>query len=309
MDQQALIWKIFQKHENIPDDIQDLQFYINNFKTNIEKEFSLLKEATCKNIENFQSSLNLQQTYSTVMCSHVNNIYNKLAEIQQQLPHYAQHMNTSDVIQIDVPDFDPNIDEALPIPVDQNTDYDKIQGSINSTQQFSKKTATTRTPASLHQDTQDVDWPDAIPVEIPPQPHQDTEQNIPTLPIQHETDQIEIPQLETDPEEEEESQDLPTYLTYHNTYKESQNICKEYRAKLLELNDDRYYQEIDRAYQTYGPLPARDYIPANQAPGPRRMTQELMQIFGKGRCQACREELHGHQPFGARTRSLQSQIQ
>ena len=39
------------------------------------------------------------------------------------------------------------------------------------------------------------------------------------------------------------------------------------------------------------------------------MTQELMQIFGKGRAQACREELHGHQFFGARTRSLQSHIQ
>ena len=82
MDQQALIWKIFQKHENIPDDIQDLHFHIDDFKTNIEKEFSLPKEATCKNVENFQSSLNLQQTYSVALCFHVNNIYNKLVEIQ-----------------------------------------------------------------------------------------------------------------------------------------------------------------------------------------------------------------------------------
>ena len=99
------------------------------------------------------------------------------------------------------------------------------------------------------------------------------------------------------------------YLTHHNTYEESQKIHKEYRATLLELNDDRYYQEIDRAYQTYGPLPAQDYIPANQAPGPRHMTQELMQIFDKGRGQAHREELYKHRPFGARTRSLQSRIQ
>ena len=95
-----------------------------------------------------------------------------------------------------------------------------------------------------------------IPVEIPPQPDQDIEQNTPTVPTRHETDQIKIPQLETDPEEEEQSQDLQTYLTHHNTYQESQNICKEYRARLLELDDDRYYQEIDHAYQTYGPLPA-----------------------------------------------------
>ena len=148
-----------------------------------------------------------------------------------------------------------------------------------------------------------------IPVEIPPQPNQDIEQNISTLLTRRKTDQIEIPQLETDPEEEEQSQDLQMYLTHNNTYEESQHIHREYSARLLELDDDRYYQEIDRAYQTYGPLPARDYIPANQAPGPRRMTQELMQIFGKGRGQARRDELHRHRPFGARTRSLQSQIQ
>ena len=91
-------------------------------------------------------------------------------------------MNTGDVIQIEVPDFDPDIDEALPIPADQNTDYQETQGSVNSTQQFSKKTTKRKTPASSHRDAQDVDWPDVIPVEIPPQANQDIEQNIPTLP-------------------------------------------------------------------------------------------------------------------------------
>ena len=92
-------------------------------------------------------------------------------------------------------------------------------------------------------------------------------------------------------------------------YEESQHIHREYRARLLELDDDRYYQEVDSAYQTYRPLPAQDYKPANQVPSPHQTTQELMQIFGKGRGQAHREELHRHRPFGARTRSLQSCIQ
>ena len=61
-DQQVLIWKIFQRHETIPDNIQDLHFHIDDFKSNIEKEFTFLKEATRKYVENFQSSLNLQQT-------------------------------------------------------------------------------------------------------------------------------------------------------------------------------------------------------------------------------------------------------
>ena len=115
VDHQAQIWKIFQKHQMIPDDIQDLHFHLDNFKNGIEKEFEFLKEATQKNIENFQSSLNLQQTYSASLCSHVNNIYNKLVELQWQLHHPNPHMNTGDVIQIEAPDFDPDIDEVLPL--------------------------------------------------------------------------------------------------------------------------------------------------------------------------------------------------
>ena len=59
----------------------------------------------------------------------------------------------------------------------------------------------------------------------------------------------------------------------------------------------------------YGTLAAQDYRPANQVPRPHQTTPELMQIFGKGRGQVRREELHGHRPFGARMRSLQSRIQ
>ena len=59
-------------------------------------------------------------------------------------------------------------------------------------------------------------------------------------------------------------------------------------------------------YETYGQT--WDYIPAIQTHGPCRMMQELIQAYGRGRGQACREELHRHQPFGARTWSLQSRI-
>ena len=99
-DRQVLIWQFFRKHENIPDDIYDLHLHIDDFKTNIEKEFKFLKEATRKYVENFQTSLNLQQTYSVALCSDINNICHKILEIQRQLPYSTQHMNTGDVIQI-----------------------------------------------------------------------------------------------------------------------------------------------------------------------------------------------------------------
>ena len=88
-----------------------------------------------------------------------------------------------------------------------------------------------------------------------------------------------------------------------------QHIRRDYRSRLLTLDDKKYYEEVDRAVHTYRTLAAQDYRPANQALSPHQTTQELMQIFGKGREQARREELHGHRPFGARTRLLQSHIQ
>ena len=304
-DRQALIWKIFRKHKNIPDDINDLHLHIDDFKTNIKKEFNFLKEATHKNVENFQTSLNLQQTYSAVLCSHVNNIYHKISEIQQ-LPHSAQHMNTGDVIQINTPDFNPDIDERLP-----TQEHQDVQGSASIIQQSSEKSDEGKAPALLQQNVEEVDWPDAIPVEIPPQLDQDIEQNTPVVPTRCETNLIEIPQLESDLDKEEgQFEDIQTYLTHHNTYQESENIHKEYRKRLLDLDDDRYYRKIDHAYETYGPT--QDHIPVNQAPGPHRTMQELIQAFGRGRGQARRVGTdplgHEHDPcraeFNEKSRKL-----
>ena len=67
-DHQSQIWKIFQKHQTIPEDLQDLHFHFDDFKNSLEKDFNFLKEATSRNIQNFQTSLNLQQTYSSSLC-------------------------------------------------------------------------------------------------------------------------------------------------------------------------------------------------------------------------------------------------
>ena len=180
MDRQAQIWKIFQKHQMIPDDIQDLHFHFDDFKNGIEKEFAYLKEATRKNVENFQSFLNLQQTYSASLCSHVNNIYNKLAEIQQQIQHCDPHMKFGDTIQIEAPDFDPDMDDVSPTTTDQEPNNPVTQGLATPTPKSAEKVIEHTTPAPSHQDTdtQEVDWPDALPVEIPSQSNQQNDQRI-----------------------------------------------------------------------------------------------------------------------------------
>ena len=107
--------------------------------------------------------------------------------------------------------------------------------------------------------------------------------------------------MESDIDEEEEGQfeDIQTYLDHHNTYQESQNIHKEYTKRLLDLDDERYYRDIDCMYETYGQN--RAHIPVIQTSGPHCTMQELIQTYSRGRGQARREELHGHRPFGART--------
>ena len=109
-DCQSHIWKIFRKHHTIPEDLQDLHFHFDDFKNSLEKDFKFLKEATLRNIQNSQTSLNLQQMYSSSLCSHANNIYSKLSELQREIQNHHMHMNQGDTVQIGAPDFDPYID-------------------------------------------------------------------------------------------------------------------------------------------------------------------------------------------------------
>ena len=287
-NRQALIWKIFSKHQNIPDEVSDLHLHIDDFKGNIQKDFNFLKEATCKNIKNFQASPSLQQTYSVALGSHINNIYHKISELQQQLPHPTQHMNTGDIIQINAEEFNLDIDSRPTMK-----EHGEIQGFDNPIQHHVEKTKKSEAPA-LSQVKAEVDWLDTVPVEIPPQSAQDNDYNISVVSMQPKTNYSDIPELESASNEEEEGQfeDIQTYLDYHNTYQESQNIRKEYTKRLLDLDDERYYRDIDRMYDTYSQ--DRAYIPDIQIPTPHRMMQELIQAYSRGRGQARREQLHGH---------------
>ena len=78
MLRQTKLWKVLSKYSRLPDHFQDLQ-------ATLQTEFSLLKKATSKNIENRQEAVNLQQTYTTSLCSHVNTIYAKLAQLDRQV--------------------------------------------------------------------------------------------------------------------------------------------------------------------------------------------------------------------------------
>ena len=169
-DCQLQIWKLFHKHHTIPEDLQDLHFHFDDYKISLEKDFKYLKEATSRNIENIQTSLNLQQTYSSSLCSHVNNIYSKLSKLQRQIQHHRMHMNQGDTIQIEAPNFDPDIDGVTSPSTDEKPNELMTQGTLSPISKVTKsEDDNSLTPGAATQQltSQETDWLDAIPVQIP----------------------------------------------------------------------------------------------------------------------------------------------
>ena len=122
-DRQAQIWKVLRKYHNLPDDVEDLHSHFNSFKSIIETNFKHLKEATSHNVQNIQTYLCIQQTYSSTLCSHVNNIYNKLSELQKHIQHHCMYPHQTDTVQIDAPEYDPDIDRIIPTQIKSTQQY------------------------------------------------------------------------------------------------------------------------------------------------------------------------------------------
>ena len=110
----------------------------------------------------------------------MNNIYNKLAELWQQIQHRDPHMNSGDMIQIEAPDFDSDIDDISLTTIDQESNNLLIQGTASPTPKTTELEIERTTPALSNQHTasQETDWPGAILVEIPSQIDQPNDQRI-----------------------------------------------------------------------------------------------------------------------------------
>ena len=86
-------------------------------------------------------------------------------------------MNTGDVIQINALEFDLDIDGRPP-----TKEHKEIQGSDSPIQYLLRQLKQNEAPALTQQVAEEVDWPDAVPVEIRLQPTQDNDHNITALP-------------------------------------------------------------------------------------------------------------------------------
>ena len=78
-------------------------------------------------------------------------------------------MNQGDTLQIEAPGFDPDIDGVSSPSTDEIPNKLSIQGTSSTTPETTKPENECPTPATTIQQltSQDTDWPDVIPVQIP----------------------------------------------------------------------------------------------------------------------------------------------
>ena len=78
-------------------------------------------------------------------------------------------MNQGDTVQIEAPDFDPDIDGVSSPSTDEKPNELMIQGTSSPTPEFTEPEDDSLTPVTMIQQltSHETDWPDAIPVQIP----------------------------------------------------------------------------------------------------------------------------------------------
>ena len=121
---------------------------------------------TSHNVQNIQTSLSVQQTYSSTLCSHVNNIYSKLSKLQKHIQHHCMYSHQGDTVQIEAPEFDPDIDGDSPASTDEKHKIVPVQGTLATIPETSEPEDDNSIAPGTNTDQQnyqETNWPDTLP--------------------------------------------------------------------------------------------------------------------------------------------------
>ena len=80
--------------------------------------------------------------------------------------------------------------------------------------------------------------------------------------VQPSAENLEIPELEENLEEEQFT-NFNSFMAHHDTHQASEHIRQEYFSHLQDLDDDQYYTKIDRANFSQYPPATQYQRPAN----------------------------------------------
>ena len=224
-----------------------------------------------------QEAVNLQQTYTTSLCSHVNSLYAKLAQLDRQVQtHCLCPHPQSDVVQINALEYDSDIDGQTDLLPDiqpsialhtactaeasshaKNTEEDAALVNANSEEQ----------PAS----SQDFDGLEPHSQPVPDNTdyslYQDTEHPREEHPNNYTPQLEDIPELEDDEENWEEGQFMDMdFIDHYNTTEESDQICREYSAHFEKVIDQGYSSQNNRTVGLEYYIPKPEYYNSDTSP-------------------------------------------
>ena len=241
---------MLSKYHSLPDHFHDL-------KTTLQAKLNLLKKATSKNIQNIQEAVQSQQAYTTALCGHINSLYTKLAQLDKQVQIHCLYPHPQlDVIQLNAPDYDPDIDEQLdPVTDVQSSKAETAKEDTPLPPDTSKsehRTAisltTNRPEPQPSEVSADTDHPEYHSGEQPQAEH--TSNCRPQL--------EDIPELEIDEENWDKGQ-FEELIECHNTTEESDRIRCEYSAHFEKITDQEYnpYHSTTQGFEYQ--IPETDY--------------------------------------------------
>ena len=170
------------------------------------------------------------------------------------------YMNQGNMVQIEAPEFDPDIDGDNPLSTNEKPNQVLIQGTLPTIPEVTKPEPVEVTKPEPEDDNsptpepdtqqpifQETNWPDTIPIpRVSSLAAQPEEQNHNRCQARYYTENFEIPELEKNSEEEQFA-NLDSYLAHHNTYQASEYIQQEYHTHLHDLDNYQYHAKIDRA--------------------------------------------------------------
>ena len=235
-----------------------------------------------------------------------------------------------DVIQINAPEYDSDIDEQtdlLPDIQPSTASHTASTAEETSHAKYNKDAAPVTANSEEH--TASSQDSDRLESQSPPvldntnhSACQDTEQPREENPDHYRPKLEDIPELEDDKENWEEGQYLDAdFIDHHNTTEESDRICHEYSTYFKKATDQEYSSHNNRMPGLEYQIPEPEYYNSDTQPKqyqryqnpnvylhPLPSTEDLYQWHGHSHGRAKHLELHSHRLYGEKTRSLESRI-
>ena len=241
---QTKLWKVLSKNDRLPD-------HFHNLQTTLQTKFSLLKKATSKNIKNLQEAVNLQQTYTTSLCSHINSIYAKLVQLDRQVQTHCLYPHPqSDIVEINSLEYDSNIDGQTDLLSDIQPSVALHTACTEEVSSHAENIKEDTAPVTANSEEHPALLQDSDRLEPQSQPfldstdhsvYQDTEQPREEYPNNYRPQLEDIPELKDDEENWEEGQFADVdFIDHHNTTQESDQIHHEYSAHFKKVTDQGY---------------------------------------------------------------------